>query len=388
MTTTTRIALVPRDGLFCKDGRGWHTSASGRGYGLEWPWPSTILGALRSGWGRAEEHRCGIVFGPDDWRTRTAPIHLGKSLVLRRRHGASWNTEHATWPVPLDALWREGRPDVQRLEPAPPLVPTLGRDDDEARERLMRPALDGAEKPLSGPRWWSNEDFSAWLTRGAVPVRSRDSALGLTRRLQAHVGIRAEERTADGGVLFSHDVVENLEPEAEWAIGVEVAIPDRELPEVVTLGSDARLARVELLPESLFEPPAAVLDAFRAQSGGLRLVIVTPVCFERGWLPDGLVQQNGAYRGRLPGLDGEVILRAAFVPRPLHVSGWDMAAGKPKPVSRMVAPGAVYFFERSDGRPFGESDVRSLWLAALGARTDEGFGRVVPGVWSPTRSTR
>jgi CRISPR-associated protein Cmr3 len=48
----------------------------------------------------------------------------------------------------------------------------------------------------------------------------------------------------------------------------------------------------------------------------------------------------------------------------------------------MVAPGAVYFFERADGKPFGEADARSLWLAAVGGRTEEGFGRVVPGVWT------
>jgi CRISPR-associated protein Cmr3 len=63
-----------------------------------------------------------------------------------------------------------------------------------------------------------------------------------------------------------------------------------------------------------------------------------------------------------------------------------MAKGEPKPTLRMVPPGAVYFFERSDGRPFGEAEARSLWLAALGTRTDEGFGRVVPGVWQPTRN--
>jgi CRISPR-associated protein Cmr3 len=53
----------------------------------------------------------------------------------------------------------------------------------------------------------------------------------------------------------------------------------------------------------------------------------------------------------------------------------------------MVSPGAVYFFEKADGAPFAESDARSLWLAAVGSRTHEGFGRVVPGVWSPARST-
>jgi len=99
-------------------------------------------------------------------------------------------------------------------------------------------------------------------------------------------------------------------------------------------------------------------------------------------LPDGLEADGGAYQGRLAGLDHDVVLRAAFVPRPIHVSGWDMAAGAPKPTSRMVASGAVYFFERTDGKPFVDADARSLWLAALGSRTEEGFGRVVAGVWN------
>jgi CRISPR-associated protein Cmr3 len=388
MTTTARLALVPRDGIFCKDGRGWHTSASGRGHGLDWPWPSTILGALRSAWGRGEEARSGARFGPDEWRTRTAGITLGKTLVLRRPIGAQWGVGHAVWPVPVDAAWHEDRREVQRLDPVPPSLPTLGRNDDEARESLMRPAIDGAAKPLSPPRWWSDEELSAWLAGASVPVRPRNETLAVIRRLQVHVGIRAEERTVDDGALFSHDVIETLDAAAEWAIGVEVVLPVGDLPVVATLGSDARLAHIESLPNTLFEAPPRVIDAFRESPAGLRLVAVTPIAFERGWLPDGFVQHSGMYRGRLPVLDHDVILRAAFVPRPIHVSGWDMAANSPKPTSRMVAPGAVYFFDRADGKPISEQDARALWLAALGGRTDEGFGRVVPGVWSPTRSSR
>lgn len=392
MTATTRIALVPRDGLFCKDGRGWHTSASGRGHALDWPWPSTVLGALRSAWGRGEEFRSGARFGPGDWRDRTAPIRLERTLVVRRPYGAPWSDEHRIWPMPSDALWIEDRSDVQRIEPVPGAVPTLGRDEDEAREALWRPTLDVEGKPLAPPHWWSDGDFSGWLAGRSAPILDRENTLAVSRRLQVHVGIRPEEITADEGVLFSHDVMETIERKAEWAIGVEAVLPGGEISGFATLGSDARLVRVEALSDALFDPPHAVLDAFRAKSAGLRIVVVTPVCFGQGWLPDGLERRGRAYGGRLPGLDGEVVLRAAFVPRPLHVSGWDMAAndgkGAPKPTSRMVTPGAVYFFERADGRPFDEDDARSLWLRALGDRTNEGFGRVVAGVWSPTRSNR
>ena len=385
-TTTRRLALVPRDGFFAKDGRGWHTSASGRGHGLDWPWPSTVLGALRSLWGRGEETRLGTSFTPDDWRSRTRPIQLGRTLVLRREHGAAWRLDDPTWPVPLDALWHEGCQEVHRLDPVAPIAPTLGRDDDEAREALWRPVPDDVRKPLAAPRWWSSEEFITWLAGESVGVRS--TPLAATRRVQVHVGIRPEELTSDNGVLFSHDVVETLDPGHEWALGVEVALPAGELSSVATLGSDSRLARVESLPPMLFEPPSRMLKAFRSSGPGLRLVAVSPLCFEKGWLPDGLANTNGEYRGRVAGI--EVILRAAFVPRPIHVSGWDMAAnggkGAPKPTSRMVPPGSVYFFERADGQPFGESEAKSLWLAALGTRTEEGFGRVVPGVWRPTRN--
>jgi len=387
MTRTAHLALVPRDGLFCKDGRGWHTSASGRGHALDWPWPSTILGALRSAWGRAEEASRGALFSSDDWRSRTAGVRLGRTLVLRRRHGAPWSPTDTTWPVPADALWLEGLGEVYRLEPFKPLAPTRGRDEDMARERLLRPVVTTAGKPLIPPRWWSSGDFSAWLSGCSVAVRDRHDLLATARRVQTHVGILPETFTAHEGVLFSHDVIETLDPRAEWAIGAEVALPDGAQFGTVTLGSDARLARVESLPAALFEPPPSLLEAFRSPSQGLRVVAVTPLSFRKGWLPDDFDESDGSYRGRLPGIDHEVILRAAFVPRPIHVSGWDMAFGRPKPTSRMVAPGAVYFFERTDRLPFSETDARSIWSGTLGARTDEGFGRVAPGVWNPARST-
>jgi CRISPR-associated protein Cmr3 len=386
MTTTGRLALVPRDGLFCKDGRGWHTSAAGRGHGLEWPWPSTVLGALRTAWGRSEEARGGARFAPDEWRARTAPIELGRTLVLRGAHGGSWQFEDTVWPVPADTLWTDANHEVIRLDPHPPEAPTLGRDDDDARESLWRPRLGQAGKSLEPPRWWSGTVFTAWLAGRSVPARDRESAPATDRRIQAHVGILPETLTADEGVLFSHDVVETLERHAEWAIGAEVVLPDGALGGVVTLGSDARLARVGSLPASLFGPPPSLLEAFGSGSPGLRVIAVTPLCFAKGWLPDGLEVHDGTYRGCLPGLDHDVILRAAFVPRPVHVSGWDMAAGTPKPTSRMVAPGAVYFLERADGKPFGEADARSLWLAGIGSRTEEGFGRVVGGVWTKTQT--
>ncbi len=402
MSTIRSLALVPRDGVFCKDGRGWYTTALGRAHGTSWPWPSTLLGALRSAWGRGLEERQGRPLNGAEWRERTRAVALHRSLALRRPLGTGWGPEHRVWPAPADALRVEGRGRLLRLQPRPrdPAGPkTLGRDDDPAREALWLATVDEEGKPKQLEHWWGEEHFVAWLTEEEVSARGQGRRFSLPRRLQSHVRISAEQLTAKDGYLFSHEVLETLEgnrdrtpgvaprgednpPAAEWAIGVQVRLPDPSMPRLGRLGADGRLVGIEPLPEALFAPPTRLLEAFTRGSTGLRLVVVTPASFAEGWLPDGLERQGGGIRGHLPGVEAELVLRAAAVPRPLHVSGWDMVAGAPKPVSRLVVPGTVYFLERTDGERFGQAEARSLWLAAVGLRTEEGYGRVVPGVWN------
>jgi CRISPR-associated protein Cmr3 len=382
MSTRRHLALVPRDGLACRDGRGWAPVGAGRAHALDWPWPSTILGALRTAWGRSAEAREGRRFGPEDWRERTQDVRLGRLLVLRSRNGeVEWNR---VWPRPLDATAFDGGAEIVRLDPVPPALPTLGRDEDPAREALWRPAMDDPRKPATPKAWWSDEAFCRWL-RGSAPPRG-DLTLGAPeRRVQIHAGIRAETLTADEGRLFSEDVLETVERSGRWAIGAELEAPDPALRGLLTLGADKRLAGIEPLGEELFAPPRDLLDAFRPGSRGLRLLVVTPACFPAGWLPDSFRAEGEVYRGSLPGIEGEVVLRAAFVGRPLAVSGWDLVQRGPKRTDRMVPPGSVFFVERADGRPFGADDARKLWLTAIGGRTHEGFGRIVPGIWHPSR---
>jgi CRISPR-associated protein Cmr3 len=382
MSPARHLALVPRDGLACRDGRGWAPVGAGRAHALDWPWPSTILGALRTAWGRAVEAREGRRFGPDHWRERTRDVRLGRLLVLRSRNGeVGWRR---VWPRPLDATAFEGGAEIVRLDPVPPALPTLGRDDDPAREALWRPALDDPRKPAALEVWWPDEAFRAWL-RGAT-VSTRELSLGAPkRRLQIHVGIKADTLTAEEGRLFSEDVLETVDRSGRWAIGAELEASDPPLRGLLTLGADKRLAAIEPLGVELFAPPEELLAAFRSGSPGLRLLVVTPACFAGGWLVDGFRPEDAVYRGSLPGIEGEVVLRAAFVGRPLAVSGWDLVTGKPKRTDRMVPPGSVFFFERADGRPFDADDARELWLTAIGGRTQEGFGRIVPGIWHPSR---
>lgn len=393
MTAITRIAMIPRDGLFCKDGRGWHTSASGRGHSLDWPWPSTVLGALRTAYGWEQESKLNQRFEGIQWIEQTRSLSLGRTLVLRRRYREEWGSRHRLWPVPADASYLEGQEHVYRLNPVPHAIATLGSDDDEAREALWIPHMVDARKPLAPPRWWSEQLMVAWLRGDRVTAKAEPETgcFNPTRRMQAHVGIDAETLTGRQGILFSHDVIETIEPDAEWAIGAELEISDGDTftlskETFSTLGADGRLIKMEEFSQEALDPPRALMEAFEKGVNGLRLVVVSPAYFEKGWLPDGFEPADTEYRGRLGPIDADLVLRAALVPRPVCVSGWDMAKGIPKPTARMVPPGAVYFFERGDQKTFNANDARALWLYAVGGRTTEGFGRIVPGIWQSVRN--
>jgi CRISPR-associated protein Cmr3 len=394
MTTTTHLALSPRDGFFCKDGRGWCGDGGGFGHGLAWPWPSTVRGAVRTLWGRAHEAEV----RERSWPIATQGISLGRTLALWREHGTTGpDALDRRWPVAADVEYVRSADDapgalprVCFLYPEPGTVAniaTLGRDDDRARERLWIARADDRSKPGPRPRWWSEAELCAWLAGVAPssePAVANDRPV---RRRVTRVAIGPTTQTAIDSALFSHDVVETVERKGEWSIAAEVIAPDARFADLATLGSDRRLARVSKIGSRVFDAPSALATASDAGSRGLRLLVVTPAIFAGGWLPDGLTAYGETLRGHLAGLAPEVVLRAAITSRPVAISGWDMAAaagrGAPRRTDLAVAPGAVYFFERFDGGTFTAAQFTALWLAALGSRVDDGFGRVVAAPWDP-----
>ena len=397
--TESSWVLAPRDGWFLKDGREWMSTVAGRAHSLDRPYPSTLLGALRTAWGRAREVKEGRSLCRTEWKD-SLELKLYATIMLRRPlHGGRWEKVHRMWPVPADALFLPAESGsgatVVRLDPRPPTAPTLTRGADEARAELWRASFDDPRKPDHPPSWWSEAAFAAWL-RDSAPCRPREEGchgVEQPRRTMVHVGIERESGAAAESLLFAHDVVEPLDRVdgewGEWALAARTAgIPFS--TSWATVGSDRRLTAVEKADNELLTPPDDLTKAFddtNATAIGLRLIAVSPLVFEQGWLPDGFKPCASCptqYRGYLPGLGGvELILRAAMLPRPQHVSGWDIAARRPKPTTRLVPPGAVYFFERSDGDLLSVQHAKALWLAALGGRTDEGYGRVVPGCWTP-----
>ncbi|WP_426755891.1 type III-B CRISPR module-associated Cmr3 family protein [Myxococcus sp. Y35] len=392
------FALLPRDGLSAKDGRGWYTSEVGRGYSLPWPLPTTVRGALRAAWGHDVMAADGGPLDPETWEHRSEPVALLRFIALRRTLGTSpFTREHRMWPAPADAvrvLDEQGVERVVRLEPHPGGAATLGPDEDEAREALWHPRRSMSGKPLASSLFWPESRMMAWLAGAPVSLSPEED--DLAPRTDIHLAIDVETQASQDSMLHSRDVVELLRARPrregpfaveEWALGVRCAwpAPAKGAPRgPLGLGGRRRLSDVEPLAPGLFDMP----DALARPTRGLRLVLATPAEFRRGWLPDGFERVAGTppcYVGRLPGLDAHVVLRAALVPRPQEVSGWDMVRRRPRPTRRWVPAGAVYFFEKHGGGDFTAGELRALWLASWGGGHAEALGQVLPGAWQPPR---
>lgn len=393
-----RLVVVPRDGLFLKDGRGWGPAGAGNAHSLGWPAPSTLLGALRTACGHAAEAREGKPRRSRDWLELARATSLGPTLALRRPvprpsgTASNWLPKDRVWPVPADALFlsdEAGAPaTLRRLDPTRPRLPSLGRDDCAAHEALWRPHVVDPGKPARSPAWWSDRAWLGWLTDPREKRAWASDLLGLAlpRHMQIHVGIDRATGAAQDEILFSHDVVETLDAEHhEWAIaGCFTRRPTDDPGPRLAIGGDRRLATIEACGPDVFSCPPELPHAFAAtRPKGLRLIAVVPAVFAAGWYPDEFNLAGDLLRGRLAGIDGELILRACFVPRAAHVSGWDLALGAPKPTTRLVPPGAVFCFTKGDGGHFTADEASRLWLTALGGRVEEGYGRFAPGIWHP-----
>ncbi|MEO5378083.1 MAG: hypothetical protein H7832_09935 [Magnetococcus sp. DMHC-6] len=389
-----QLALLPRDGLSLRDGSGWGNLSAGRGRSLDWPFPTTLLGALRTAVGRHWETVTGKNLVLGTWIQQTADVALDCVLASRRPYSEAWSLTHRLWPLPADAIYLKGKAHVHCMQLCRPTsaVATLGcgRENEPPAEALCWPVISSA-KPLPAPPWWTEADFAHWLLGQPVICHTADDikALQLTRRNDIHLSIDPASYSYREGFLFSADILETLvrreDQLYEWAITLDSRLPKEMagfLPGTFTLGGDMKLAMAEPLPADWFAMPDSMAKNLQPQIG-LRLFAVTPACFAKGWLPDGFQLQNNQYFGSLPQIAGEILLQGALVGRSFPLSGWDLVQNKPKAIRRLVPPGSVYFVTKANKSPFTPEEIHNLWMVALGGGNKEGLGRFVPGFWSP-----
>lgn len=358
--------MEPRDAVIFGDGRGL---AGNVGHTHVLPPPTTVAGIFRTRHGSDQHGR--FTATPDD--VRAVAVHGPIGAILDDHD----NVVDWWFPRPADALELEGdgRRSLHRL--APMVAP--GDCTTSAVSGLAGPTSHDLRKPArdARPFWrWSTE-LRDWL----VDPRPRELAApsgfdGPIAEERVHVAISVDTGTAMDGALFSRRGTRwtTLDGERWLQLAIAVRAAGAIRLGVAQAGGERRFVRWRDVGQAWPEPPPSVLDS--AGAGYLRVVLATPAALSAG----------SAVGAGLQALFPGASVRAQISGRPLHVSGWDLALGRPKPTRRLVPAGSVFFIKLAADASTADrrASAQRAWLQPISDLPQDrldGLGLALLGAW-------
>lgn len=376
--------IEPRDTLLVRDARPF--GAGARAISLDFPFPSTLAGAVRTRLGLDTTGAFQAERVPELLRH---PVRGPFLVEVNEGHDVG----EFYFPSPHDAVLFEGEGSqiAVRRQVRPLQIPE-GACSDLNGVGLVGLSPPEKRKPLrDGPRFWRWSHFKSWLSEpkdGQSVSPPELGCLGPARETRMHVTISPTSGTADEGKLFQTEglrfgICEEGRLSRALRLGLAVETERATtLAGVSGFGGERRLSAWRPVKAELPTLPDAIAQAIEKQRA-LRLILVTPAFFEAGWKPGAFL------RGEL-GLPCE--LAGAIVGRPEVVAGWDLALGRAKPSRRLAAAGSVYFLRLAGDIPAASlrPALEALWLRSVSdteqARHD-GFGIAVLGSWDGRLAT-
>lgn len=370
------VLLRPRDPLVFRDARPFSADPGAQAFTLDWPFPQTVTGAIRS-------HVVAAAAGFGGWDDAARALALSIRVDGPFRL-AGEKPEPACWefffPPPRDIVsWteRDGKATVFRLRPQPrakwqgsgsktggwsaPLGPT-GRP----AVGLRPVATEHGGHPIGEFDAWSWPDLATLIAKpGAAPpagVAPAPNAAAapqlllprLPRDGRTHVRINAktlthlegflfgtsglafgdapglaapmgepalalrrlEEKREGGRKVFAYESAERLAAAAlVCRVSLPAAVAWTPTPAFVQLGGEGRLARLEPLARGEWPWSKPKDEDVRPFVGAtrLRLQLLTPAVFAHGWLPDWLKEVDVGGEPALVGSPGSDAPRLRLV---------------------------------------------------------------------------
>jgi CRISPR-associated protein Cmr3 len=301
-------------------------------------------------------------------------------------------------PAPCDALLldRETTKDGKVTDLINQLVPLElpeGAQTDLDQQGLLfigQACYDKRKSYKKAPRYWYWENFQTWLQNPSSLCHEIEYACklgidGPVREQRLHVSIDTEKETARDGMLFGTSGLEftfldkdepSLQHAKRLALAVDVDGSTQPGTGLASFGGERRMVSWR---ESSMQLPTCPEELKKTiiEEKACRLILLTPACFEQGYLPTWLytnAEQHGV----------TIDLRSIAVQRPQVVSGWDLALRKPKPSRRLVSAGTVLFLKLKGSDDTISNWIKDTWMRCISDhaqdRTD-GFGLAVLGAW-------
>ena len=397
MSAATYFYVRPTDSLFIRGNLAFGDSGE-HGASQMPPPPSLFAGAFRSAiLGQNAEHLAQFLAGQplvDEARNRClgtyaqpGEFRLSWLSLAGQAHGQVIPEAVLSLPADLFVLGKAFAPLIPR---------SVAAGSESSGELPMRATLFSAkqEKPSTGILL-SGTGLQDHLTGklpgdaaqvAAVHLFHRDPRLG--------IGLNADSRTAQEGLIYTTEGFAfgpgaagdgKASPFAStgFLVGMEGVANVLPSQGSLRLGGDGRSAHYQRVE---YKPPVIALLAANKR---FRLVLQSPALFSQGWLPDGVVQDDGFYRLQRAGFTAR--LACAAIGRREVVSGWDLHGWKPKPAQAAAPAGSVYWFDEFEGDvgKLAAWAQGGLWPENLDAmdtpqkmRRAEGYNLALLGAWN------
>lgn len=363
-----QVRITPADVWLFRDGKPFTAGEDHIAQSTFPPSPFTLQGAIRTkvladkGINPSEFARQGSPDPDVGYGDNFGKLRLCGPLLMRCEDG-KWER---LIPMPADVVKVGDRYELLRPKSNLPFTANLPNG-----LQLFWAQTD--ERVTEVKDWLPESEWMRYL-QGQPPKRVIKTGELFVFEPRFGIAIDASKGTSQEAMLYQARFVRLKNQTALWAQVDGVALNERGF---LRFGGEGRAAIYEPLQTLL--PPLLHFNAARSATR-FKIVPVTPAWFSGGWQPQG---------GDWSVVFGAPVrLIGAAIPRPLHLGGFDVAKGVPKPMRAFVPPGAVYFFEAGEPVSFADDfaftetpDEVKRQNEGANAWAQIGLGAALIGIW-------
>lgn len=409
--------IEPRDPFIARDGKPFTAIPGSRATSLQFPFPSTTTGGVRT--------RAGLSNGAFNVADPTLPKTLREKVEVRGpllvRLGDRGDIVDWYAPAPADAvLFGSAKACLRQLSPRD--LPEGALTNLPYHLQPVYLTAEDKSKPCSKPpRFWRWDELKQWLLDPATIANKvydlpKVGQSGPVLEWRTHVKINSASQTAQEGALFQTRGLEftccakDQEQRPKLSEAQRLAFAVNTNADEKSLGTDEILAGLSHLGGErrivCWRESGSGIDLFNSRSTDLpyfdsivktrrcRVVLLTPAHFKAGVMPTSLCDEK--VHGFRPQL------KAIANGRYQVVSGWDFERdttnpkwkhGKPKPTRRLVPAGAVYWLDLSEAKDNNQIEawIAHVWMRSVSDDEQDqrdGFGLAVLGTWEKQAEAR
>lgn len=350
-----KLSIRPLDTLFFRDGKPFSRGEETWADGVFPPYPSVIYGALRTWY--ISNHVLPFSGEAIDRSSRIKVTGL-RYLVPNKK-----GEKETCLPMPLDLVESKGKTRAEQNGES------SNQEYRMVRLQLHENAMGISSHPTDSLLLPPNDGMVESIDDGLMQVNDlarylhNPFAEGKVRRVkdlacsEPKVGIGRDDATNVASDALLYRV--GMRRATEFDILIEFELPDKDFQQnsfIVKLGGENKMVALESYQGRI----KISQDDIGLKAGGFKLYLATPAIFKQGWKPD------------LSNYGIQADLIAAVTGKPLHIGGFDMKEGKPKPMYKAVPAGSVYYYKTEESP---EKIMDNLFGKTISdIQQDQGFG--------------